>query len=65
MREQLASAGLTVEAAELVYEAQNTINIADADTARKVMRLMDALDDLDDVVATHSNFDIDDSLNLE
>ena len=65
VREQLASAGLTVEAAELVYEAQNTINIADADTARKVMRLMDALDDLDDVVATHSNFDIDDSLNLE
>jgi YebC/PmpR family DNA-binding regulatory protein len=65
VREQLAAEGLTVEAAELIYEAQNTINIADADTARKVMKLMDALDDLDDVVATHSNFDIDDSVEVE
>ena len=65
VREQLAAAGLTVEAAELIYEAQNTISIADADTARKVMKLMDALDELDDVVATHSNFDIDDSIDLE
>lgn len=64
VREQLAAAGLTVEAAELIYEAQNTINIADADTARKVMKLMDALDDLDDVVATHANFDIDESLDI-
>ncbi len=65
VREQLAASGLTVEAAELIYEAQNTINIADADTARKVMKLMDALDDLDDVVATHGNFDIDESIDLE
>ena len=65
VREQLAASSLTVEAAELIYEAQNTINIADADMARKVMKLMDALDDLDDVVATHSNFDIDESLDLE
>ena len=65
VREQLAAAGLAVEAAELIYEAQNTINIADADTARKVMKLMDALDELDDVVATHSNFDIDESIELE
>lgn len=65
IREQLASDGLTVEAAELIYEAQNTINITEADTARKVMKLMDALDDLDDVVATHSNFDIDESITLE
>ena len=65
VREQLAEAGMTVEAAELIYEAQNTIQITDAETARKVMKLMDALDDLDDVVATHGNFDIDDSIELE
>lgn len=64
-REHLASSGLTVEAAELVYEAQNTIMISDADTARKISKLMDALDELNDVVATHSNFDIDDSIELE
>lgn len=64
VRQQLAASGLTVEAAELIYEAQNTINIDDADTARKVMKLMDALDDLDDVVATHANFDLDESLDI-
>lgn len=64
VREQLANAGLVVEAAELIYEAQNTINIADADTARKVMKLMDALDELDDVVATHANFDIDQTADI-
>lgn len=65
VREQLATNGLTVEAAELVYEAQNTIEITEDDVARKVMKLMDALDELDDVVATHSNFDIADSVELE
>jgi len=64
VREKLLSAGMQVEAAELVYEPQNTINIADGDTARKVMKLMDALDDLDDVVATHGNFDIDESVEI-
>jgi YebC/PmpR family DNA-binding regulatory protein len=64
-REQILAAGLGVEAAELVYEPQNTIMISEADTARKVTKLMDALDELDDVVATHANFDIDDSIELE
>jgi YebC/PmpR family DNA-binding regulatory protein len=65
VRERINEAGLTVESAELVYEAQNTIMISDADTARKVAKLMDALDELDDVVATHANFDVDDSIELE
>jgi transcriptional/translational regulatory protein YebC/TACO1 len=65
VRESLAGAGLTVEGVELIYEAQNSIMITDNDQARKVMKLMDALDDLDDVVATHGNFDIDDAIDLE
>lgn len=65
VRTKLGEAGLAVEAAELVYEAQNTIMIDDPETARKVTRLMDALDDLDDVVATHANFDLDESVISE
>lgn len=65
VRTGLGEAGLTVESAELVYEPQNTIMIDGAETARKATRLMDALDDLDDVVATHANFDIDSSVTLE
>lgn len=64
VREKLIAAGMTVEGAELVYEAHSTITIEDAETARKVMKLMDALDDLDDVVATHANFDIADTVDI-
>jgi len=65
VRGKLLAAGLTVDASELIYDAQNTVQITDAEVARKVMKLMDALDELDDVVATHSNFDIDDSIEFE
>lgn len=64
VREALNGTGMKIEAAELIYEPQNTVVIDDGETARKVMKLIDALDDLDDVVATHSNFDVDESLDL-
>lgn len=57
-RTKLSEAGQQVQDAELSYIPANTIEISDPDTARKVLRLMDALDDLDDVVNVHGNFDI-------
>lgn len=65
VREALNGAGLTVESAELVYQPKNTIMVEDAETARKIMKLMDVIDELDDVVATHSNFDIADGVEVE
>lgn len=58
VREAVAAAGLDIVEAELSYVPNNTIEITDAATAGKIMRLMDALEDLDDVSATHVNFDI-------
>jgi len=65
VRSAITEAGLTVTDAELQYVPNNVITIEDEETARKVFKVMDALDDLDDVVATHSNFDIADSVNLD
>ena len=65
VRKNLAEAGMEVTEAELQFVPNATVNITEKETANKVFKLMDALDDLDDVVATHSNFDIDDSINLE
>lgn len=65
VRDALNAAGLTVESAELTYQAQNTILVEEAETARKIVKLMDVLDELDDVVATHSNFDISESIELK
>lgn len=53
---------LEVIEAELTYVPNNTVEVKDAATAGKIMRMMDALDDIDDVTATHTNFDIPEEL---
>ncbi|MBP9820550.1 YebC/PmpR family DNA-binding transcriptional regulator [Candidatus Saccharibacteria bacterium] len=64
VKEAIKNAGLDVTEAELTFVPNNTIEITDAEVARKVMNLMDALDELDDVVATHTNFDIADGVEV-
>lgn len=58
VRDVLKEAGLEVIEAELTYVPKNTIKITDATAAGKIARLMDALEGLDDVSATHVNFDM-------
>lgn len=58
VRQAISDAGLEVVDAELSYIANNTIEVSDQSTADKIIRLMEALEDLDDVVNTHTNFDI-------
>jgi YebC/PmpR family DNA-binding regulatory protein len=58
VRDNLKSAGLEVIDAELTYEPVNTVEVSDKETIAKVERLMEALEELDDVTATHTNFDI-------
>jgi YebC/PmpR family DNA-binding regulatory protein len=62
VRESLTKAGLEVTEAALTYVPNNTVVVNDAATAGKIIRLMDALEDCDDVVNTHVNFDIPDEL---
>jgi YebC/PmpR family DNA-binding regulatory protein len=63
VRDSLKKANFEVVDAELTYVPNNSVEISDPETARKVIRLMDALEDLDDVVATHTNFEL--ATNLE
>ena len=58
VRKGLVEKGYEPEKAELSFEPNTTVAVTDEATARKLMRLMDALDDLDDVTATYANFDI-------
>jgi YebC/PmpR family DNA-binding regulatory protein len=62
VRDALKAAGVELIDAELTYAPNNTIEVTDKDAAGKIMRLMDALDDIDDVTATHVNFDIAEDL---
>ena len=58
----LGEAGLPVQSAELVMEASTEVKITDEKEAAGVLRLVNMLDDLDDVSRVSANFDIDDEL---
>ncbi len=62
IRLALLEAGLKVLETELAYVPKNTIVIDDAETAGKLLRIMDALDDIDDVNNVSVNFDISESI---
>jgi YebC/PmpR family DNA-binding regulatory protein len=64
VRDILKAADREVVDAELTYVPNSTIEISDPETARKAINLMDALEDLDDITATHTNFELADDLNL-
>jgi transcriptional/translational regulatory protein YebC/TACO1 len=57
VKEALVAAGFTPENSEVTMEADNQINIADLEDAQKVMRLIDRLEELDDVQEVYSNAD--------
>ncbi len=60
--QSLAEKNLQPDSAELVYIPSNLITVTDATVVRQVLRLVEILDDLDDVKAVHANYDIDGSL---
>ncbi|MBN1404250.1 MAG: YebC/PmpR family DNA-binding transcriptional regulator [Opitutales bacterium] len=58
----LEEAGISPDQSEIAYIPTSEIPVGDADTARKLMRLVDALDGLDDVQNVYSNDDIAEGL---
>lgn len=58
VRRALLEGGLTVKEAELQYVPNAPVEVSDNETAQKVLKLLDAIDDLDDVVNVHTNADI-------
>ena len=57
VREAIA-AGFEVESADLTMVPKTTIELGDESAARKILRLMDALEENDDVQEVYANFDI-------
>ena len=54
VRQNLVDAGLNVTDAELKYVPNTTVPV-EGDNAEKLEKLLDAIDDLDDVTAVHTN----------
>jgi YebC/PmpR family DNA-binding regulatory protein len=61
VRNALDEAGIAVEHAEVTRIPGSTVEL-DQDAARKILKLMDALDDQDDVQNVSANFDIPDEI---
>jgi len=62
VREALEQAGIPIESAESTMLPTVTVPVSDEATAKQVLRLLDALDDCDDVQNVYSNFDIPDQI---
>jgi YebC/PmpR family DNA-binding regulatory protein len=62
LRAALAEAGIEVESAELSLEPTSTVGVTDEGEAKRILRLLEAIDDHDDVQAVHANYDIPDDI---
>ena len=58
VRAAVEAAGFAVESAELTMVPKTTVEVAEESAAKKILRLMDALEENDDVQDVYSNFDI-------
>jgi YebC/PmpR family DNA-binding regulatory protein len=58
VRTALEEAGIKIESAELVQQPSSRVPVDETEAA-KLMRLIEALEDSDDVNAVHGNFDVD------
>jgi YebC/PmpR family DNA-binding regulatory protein len=61
VREALLAAGVEIQSAELTQRPKSRVPVGEVD-AGKLMKLIDALEESDDVGAVHANFDVDASV---
>ncbi|MHB0914163.1 MAG: YebC/PmpR family DNA-binding transcriptional regulator [Thermoleophilia bacterium] len=61
VREALETAGIAYQSAELAMLPKNTVALEQSD-AKKMLRLIDILEDNDDVQEVHANFDISEEI---
>jgi YebC/PmpR family DNA-binding regulatory protein len=62
VRDALQAAKFEVVSAESTMVSSLSVEVTDAEDARKILRIIDALEDNDDVQDVYSNFDISDAL---
>jgi len=61
VRSALQEAGIDYDSADVVFHPSMQVEV-DVDGARKIMRLIDALEDSDDVQNVYANFDASDEV---
>jgi YebC/PmpR family DNA-binding regulatory protein len=62
VRAALEADGIAYDSADATMQPTSTVPLGSAEDAKKVLRLLDALDEHDDVQMVHANFDIPDEI---
>ncbi len=62
VKEQLEKKGIHVSSAEINYIPKNTVKVEDENSAKKILNLLEILEEDDDVVSVASNFDISEQI---
>ena len=62
VRAAILDAGFSIISADVIMKPSNTIEITDVETAAKLMKLIDALEDNDDVREVYANYEISDEI---
>ena len=62
VKDALETAGFSVESADTPRVSDNLVPVTAVDEAKKVLRIMEAMEDNDDVQDVYSNFDIADEI---
>jgi YebC/PmpR family DNA-binding regulatory protein len=65
VKDALEAAGIDVQSAESTMVSSTSIEVTDIEDAKQILRIMDMLEDNDDVQDVYANFDIDDALMQE
>ena len=62
MAEAFEKKGVEPDSSELAYLPNTLVPVTDEDTARKLMKLIESLEELEDVKSVHGNYDMDKAL---
>jgi transcriptional/translational regulatory protein YebC/TACO1 len=58
VKQALEAAGIQLVASEIAYVPQTWVEVTDRDVAKRVLRLVDKLEENEDVQNVYANFDI-------
>jgi YebC/PmpR family DNA-binding regulatory protein len=61
-KDALVAAGIKTHDDEIVYKAKNEAHVSEPETARKILKLIDMLEDIEDVTSVYANYDIPDDV---
>jgi transcriptional/translational regulatory protein YebC/TACO1 len=62
VKDTLEAAGFSIESADTPMVSDNLVPVTSVDDAKKILRIVEAFEDNDDVQDVYSNFDIADDV---